>query len=117
MLNSIFKIIPKQMTEKDFLEKLAQMILSAVKSEKYPKLERDIKANTNFNGRVFTPEYLFHMVSQNLIRLILNMAMVMGENDFKSMGYAAVNYIWKASDDGTGDDINKEHDTNKKRAR
>ena len=105
------------MVEKAFLNELARMILCVVHSKKYPKLERDIMTNTNFNRRVFSSDFVFRQITKNFIRFILNMAMVMGEKDFKAMGHAVVDYIWEASDDGTGDDINKEHCISRQKSR
>ena len=97
------------MIEHEFLNELASIITSVLKSEKYPFLRKEVSSIGHFNYRVFLPKKMFRQRTLNFIRMLMNMAMGMRERDFRNMCQKLVDRIVKAAESEESDIINAEH--------
>ena len=103
------------MKESEFLNELAGIIISELKSERYPLLEREVKNLGHFHYQVLQRERVLRQLTPNFIRMLINMAMGMQERDFRYMCWRMVDRIIEAAESMEGDIINAEHESPKKR--
>lgn len=97
------------MTEKAFLNDLAEIILSEMRNPELSNLQNDICRLGHFHYRVFNPKRLFHQLSYNFIRFLMNMAMGMTPGEFRFMCNRLVERIIEAAESYESDAINAEH--------
>lgn len=97
------------MEEQIFLGKLAECILRTVSDKKYKNLRATVIKEGHFNGRVHSCIQMSNMVTRNLCRYLLNIAMGVSRKDFMAMMTEIANEIYKVADSEIAETINKSH--------
>ena len=103
-----------EMEEQIFLGKLAECILRTVSDKKHKNLRTTIIQEGHFNGRVHSCTQMSNMVTRNLCRYLLNIAMVIPRKDFIAMMTKIADEIYEVADSDIADIINNAHARKKK---
>ena len=73
------------MAEKTLLFQLSDSIIQTVSDKKYKHLRGGIIQEGHFNGRVHTHQQMPTMVTRNMVRYLMNIAMGISYEDFMKM--------------------------------
>lgn len=96
------------MTEKELLAAMAETILSRVNSF-YRGFRHDMEAVAHLNGSIFSHDKMFRHSATVVIRMLLNIAQMMSNTEFRRMVFELADIIHEAAQDESLDAINNEH--------
>ena len=102
------------MEEKTLLFKLSDSILQTLSNKKYKRIRWTIIQEGHFNGRVHSPSSMSAMVTRNMVRYLMNIAMGITREDFMAMFEDLGRQIYEVANSEAADIINQAHARKKK---